>query len=233
MPAHIVVVEDEPVTRALLQAYLEGAGFRVSTAADATALRVCLSAGAIDLVLLDVELPGEHGFEVAAMLRATSNVGLIFVTRRGDVVDRVAGLELGADDYVTKPPDMRELVARVRAVLRRREQPPPDPVTGFGQWRLDRARCCVTGPGAHETPLTQGELAVLLTLLEAQGRVVPRQRLVDALAGTAQAFNARTVDVLVHRLRKKLGEGGAVEPRILLTVHGVGYRVGVDVTTSC
>ncbi len=234
MPAHIVVVEDEPVTRALLQAYLEGAGFRVSTAADATALRGCLTAGAVDLVLLDVELPGEHGFEIAATLRATSSVGLIFVTRRGDVVDRVAGLDLGADDYVTKPPDMRELVARVRAVLRRREQPPSplDAFTCFGQWRLDRARCCLAGPGANETPLTQGELAVLGALLEAQGRVVHRERLVEALAVTTHTSNARSVDVLVHRLRKKLGEGGVVEPRILLTVHGVGYRVGVDVATG-
>jgi len=233
VPAHIVVVEDEPVTRTLLTRYLEGAGYRVSPAEDATSLRELLGADPIDLVLLDVELPGEHGFEIGAMLRATSNVGLIFVTRRGDVLDRVFGLEIGADDYITKPPDMRELVARVGAVLRRRKKPPSGKeVERLGDHRFDRERCCLIGPNDEETALTRGEIAVLVPLLEARGRVVPRRVLVDALAGAVQASNARSVDVLVHRLRKKLGEGGAVEPRILLTVHGVGYRVAVDAVTS-
>ena len=222
--AHIVVVEDEPVTRALLKAYLEGAGFRVSSAEDATTLRVLLRNEDVDLVLLDIELPGEHGLQIGATLRATSNVGLIFVTRRGDVADRVRGLELGADDYIAKPPDMRELVARVRAVLRRRENGARDG-TQLGTFRFDRGRCCLVGAAGEETALTLGESAVLVRLLEAQGKVVPRAVLVEALSAAVHGSNARSVDVLVHRLRRKLGEGGSVEPHILLTVHGVGYRV--------
>jgi two-component system torCAD operon response regulator TorR len=232
VPAHIVVVEDEPVTRTLFTKYLQNDGFRVSQAEGTSSLNDLLRAGDVDLVLLDVELSGEHGFQIGAVLRATSNVGLIFVTKRGDAVDRIVGLELGADDYVTKPPDMRELVARVRAVLRRRTLAPTRTVTPFGKWSFDRARHCLVGANAEETALTQGEIAVLVQLLEAEGRVVSRAALASALADAVEGSNARSVDVLVHRLRKKLGEGGSIEPSILLTVHGVGYRVGVDVVAT-
>lgn len=231
VPDHIVVVEDEPVTRTLLTRHLESAGYRVSPAEDARSLRAVLGVGDVDLVLLDVELPGEHGFQIGAVLRATSNVGLIFVTRRADVLDRVVGLELGADDYITKPPDMRELVARVRAVLRRREKT-ARPLTRFGGFHLDRARCCLIDRAGSETALTRGEIAILVPLLEATGRVVRRPELAEALAAAAQTSNERSVDVLVHRLRRKLGEGGSVEPRVLLTVHGVGYRLVVDAETT-
>lgn len=222
MSGHVAIVEDEPVTRALLEAHLSRAGYRVSCAEDSSSLRVLLAKGDVDLVLLDVELPGESGFQIGAALRATSPVGLIFVTKHADVVDRVVGLELGADDYLTKPVDMRELVARVRAVLRRRH--PPISVR-LGELLLDRGRCCLVGASGEETALTVGELTVLAALLDAHGQVVSRQSLADALARAVDASNVRSVDVLVHRLRKKLGEGGNVEPRVLLTVHGVGYRL--------
>jgi two-component system torCAD operon response regulator TorR len=233
--AHVVVVEDEPVTRALFVAYLEAAGFRVSAVEDGASLRRLVAAEDVDLVLLDVELPGEHGFQVGAALRATTSVGLIFVTRRADVVDRVVGLEIGADDYVTKPPEMRELLARVRAVLRRRADaraasaPPPrfDAVTRVGSFALDRQRRCLVRLTGEEVAITQGELSILDALVEAEGRVVPREALAAALAGSAAGSSQRSLDVVIHRLRRKLGEGGVVEPRILLTVHGVGYRLKV------
>jgi two-component system torCAD operon response regulator TorR len=222
VPAHVVIVEDEPVTRALVKAHLEQAGYRVTAAELGAELRALLRAEPIDLVVLDIELADAHGFQLGAELRATSNVGLIFLTRRTDVVDRVVGLEIGADDYVTKPVDMRELVARVRAVLRRRSA---DTTVRLGEWQYDRERCCLVGARGDEKPLTQGEQTLLVALLDAKGRVVLRQTLADALAAAVDATSARSVDVLVHRLRKKLGEGGNLDPRILLTVHGVGYRL--------
>jgi len=238
--AHIVIVEDEPISRTLLAGYLERAGFRVSTAEDGRSMRRLLAASDVDLVLLDVQLPGESGFALGAALRASSNVGLIFVTRRGELADRVAGLELGADDYVTKPSEMRELEARVRAVLRRRaarQEPAPPPrepggVERFGSWALDRDRRCLVSPAAEEIALSAGEIAILGEIVRAKGRVVARQTLVGALAGAPAESTSRSLDVLVHRLRRKLGEVGSAPTSILLTVHGVGYRLGVDVSQA-
>lgn len=242
----VLVVEDEPVTGALLVACLEEAGFHALLAEDGAAARAALSDGPIDLVLLDVELPGEDGFRLAPVLRARSDVGIIFVTRRAAVIDRVVGLEIGGDDYIVKPPDPRELVARVRAVLRRRDEaaraahegaasgPMPhapahaSPASRrFGGWSLDHERRCLLSPRGEEVPLTGGEIAILAALLDAEGRAVARDALAEALQGAGAGGHPRTLDMLVHRIRRKLGEGGAVIPRLLLTVHGVGYRIGV------
>lgn len=238
-PAHVVVVEDEPVTRSMIAAYLEGAGYLVSAVGDVRSLHDLVARGGVDLVLLDVELPDEDGFSAAAALRARSNAGLIFVTRRTDLTDRVVAFEIGADDYVVKPPEMRELLARVRAVLRRRDdaghgaRPSPPPagasVLRFGEWVLDEQRHCLVGPSREPIAVTRGERAILAALIEARGHVVRRQTLAAALGVAASRAGARSLDVLVHRLRRKLGEGGTIEPQILLTVHGVGYRLGVDV----
>ena len=233
MSAHVVVVEDEPVTRSLLAAHLRKGGYRVSSLDRADALPAMIADGGVDLVLMDIELPGEDGLASGASLRATSpEIGLIFVTRRSDVVDRVVGLEIGADDYVTKPPEMRELLARVKAVLRRRATSGSYPAApadvskwGLGSWRLDASRACLVDADGEEVAVTRGEQIVLESLLAAEGRVVPRRELIESLSRHLGATNPRSVDVLVHRIRRKLGEGGPIEPRIILTVHGVGYRV--------
>ncbi len=225
---HVLVVEDEPVTRELLVAYLVRAGFRVSVAEDGEQMHGRLRESPIDLVLLDIELPGESGLELVASIRAGSSAGIIFVTGRADVTDRVVGLELGADDYIVKPPNMRELAARVRAVLRRRgaalREARPEPLR-FGEWSLDRERRSLIAPGGEVIGLTGGELAILGALLAAGGRVMPRGELIEVLQGTGASGHGRSLDVLVHRLRRKLGEGGAIVPRILVTAHGVGYRI--------
>jgi two-component system torCAD operon response regulator TorR len=219
---HLVVVEDEPVTRTLLAAYLEREGFRISQAADGPAMRRALPA---DLVLLDVDLPGEDGFHLARELRARSDVGIIFLTRMADAVDRITGLELGADDYVVKPPDMRELMARVKNLLRRTSVLAED-LPRFQAWALDRGRQRLLSPSGESVPLTLGELHIISALVDAGGRIVPRNELVAAVGGGGK----RSLDVLINRLRRKLGEGGNVVPTLILTVHGVGYQLGVEVT---
>lgn len=228
---HVLVVEDEPVTRRLLVEYLECAGYRVSSAGGGDAMRAVLRDDPVDLVLLDVELPGEDGFDLASSVRAASGVGIIFVTRRADVIDRVVGLEVGGDDYIVKPPDMRELVARVKAVLRRRVPSLADPARAlqrFAGWSLDRERRSLLSPRGEVLALTLGEMTILTALLEAHGRIVPRGELVKALQGAGADGNPRSVDVLVHRLRRKLGEGGSTVPRVVLTVHNVGYRIAAE-----
>jgi two-component system torCAD operon response regulator TorR len=229
---HVLVVEDEPVTRSLLVAYLEREGYRVSPVGDGEAMRAVLEEDPVDLVLLDVELPGEDGFALVSSIRAASSAGIIFVTRRADVVDRVVGLELGGDDYIVKPPDMRELVARAKAVLRRnRAAPVAEParrLQRFAGWALDRERRSLVSPRGEVIAVTLGEIAILTALLAARGGIVPRGDLVEALRGAGADGNPRSIDVLVHRLRRKLGEGGAIVPRILLTVHNVGYRIAAE-----
>ncbi|WP_428264932.1 response regulator [Haliangium sp.] len=229
---HVLVVEDEPVTRALLVAYLERAGYRVSPAVDGDAMRAVLRDDPAELILLDIGLPGEDGFELASSTRAASGPGIIFVTRRADIIDRVVGLELGGDDYIVKPPDMRELLARVKAVLRRRGAPPPPrpapAVQRFAGFSFDRERRSLVSPRGEVIALTTGEMTILIALLEAGGRVVPRGEIIKALQTAGANGSTRSLHVLVHRLRAKLGEGGAIAPRILLTVRHVGYRIAAE-----
>lgn len=229
--ARVIVVEDEPVTRALFGGCLRQAGFEVVCLETAAGLRSLAPLEPIDLALLDIELPDDDGFNLATWLRARSEAGIIFVSRRSAAVDRVRGLELGGDDFLVKPPDVDELLARVRAVLRRRARV-ADRVVRFDGWAFDPERFAITAPHGLVTTLTQGEAAVLAAIIGARGRVVARDALRKLLADEPTHGNARSLDVLVHRLRKKLGEGGNVVPRVLLTVHGVGYRLGVDVTSA-
>jgi two-component system torCAD operon response regulator TorR len=242
-PAHIVIVEDEPVTRAMLAGYLQQAGYRVTEAASGDEMRAALPA---ELVLLDVELPGDDGFHLARELRSQSDVGIIMLTRRGDDVDRIVGLEVGADDYVVKPPVMRELLVRVKNLLwrtrgARRRADAEARVHRFAGWTLDTSRRILVSPKGKPVPLTAGELKVLTVLAEAHGAPVPRTVLLRALqasvgppSGTRGAARAEerghSLDVVVNRLRRKLGEGGYVAPTLILTVHGHGYRIGVTTT---
>jgi len=226
--AAVIVVEDEPVTAALFAGCLRAAGLAPVCLGSGAALRGSPEVARADLVLLDVELPDEDGYTLAAWLRQRSDAGIIFVSRRGSPVDRVRGLELGGDDFIVKPPDLDELIARVRAVLRRRGNPKAQaPGPRFAGWTFDPERFELRSPDDRLTPLTRGEAAMLAALVRARGAVVSRAELHAEVARDEPAAS-RSLDVLVHRVRKKLGEGGSVVPRALLTVHGIGYRLAID-----
>jgi two-component system torCAD operon response regulator TorR len=240
--ASVLVVEDEPVTLALIEGWLRAAGHVVFGLDRAKGLLDFERIDDIDLVLLDIELPDGDGFSLARWVRERSEAGIIFLSRRCDPHDRVRGLDLGGDDFIVKPPDLDELLARVRAVLRRRQPsslthgaspptPKPERIT-FEGWSFSPQDYNIVSESQNSTPLTPGEVCVLGQLLAAGGRVVPRDTLRASLSRCESSSSLRSLDVVIHRLRRKLGEGGSVVPRILLTVHGVGYRVGVDVTTT-
>ncbi len=220
----VLVVDDEPKIVQVARDYLERADFRVTSASDGAGALASFRAKAPDLVVLDLGLPNLDGLDVARAIRKTSNVPIVMLTGRGDEADRVAGLELGADDYMTKPFSPKELVARVRAVLRRAEiaATPADVVTA-GDLTLDVPRMSVR-VRERAVELTPTEFQLLLTLARAPGRVFTRSQLLDALHGVAFESYERAIDAHVKNIRRKL-EGDPREPRYLLTVHGVGYRL--------
>ena len=225
MPLTVLVVEDERDIADLVRYHVEKAGMRVVHAADGgTALRLA-RAELPDVVILDLMLPGLDGLEVCRQLRreaATRRLPIIMLTARGEEVDRVVGLELGADDYVVKPFSPRELIARIGAVLRRADGPAPPP-TGrvTGELHVDEARHAVT-VGGHPVELTAKEFGLLAALMRADGRVLGREQLLETVwgYGNAAEIESRTVDVHVRRLRAKLGP----EARRIVTVKAVGYR---------
>lgn len=226
MTADVLVVEDEPDIRSLIVHHLERDGFRCRTAGNGADALAAVRAGAPDLVVLDLMLPGMDGLEVCRRLRAdAAALPIIMLTAKADEVDRVVGLEVGADDYVVKPFSPKELVARVRAVLRRaRPTESARPLTAGGI-ALDPARHQVTVAGAPVT-LTPKEFELLHTLMESAGRVLSRQHLLNRVWGYARAdeIQSRTVDVHVRRLRAKLGEAGGR----ITTVKTIGYRFESD-----
>jgi len=219
----ILVVEDELKIARLVRDYLEHAGFDVVVAADGEAAIASARGHAPDLVVLDLGLPGMDGLDVARELRSRSRVPIVMLTARGDETDRIVGLELGADDYVIKPFSPRELVARVRAVLRRSAGgEPPDAPIRAGDVEVDpsRMRASVAGRSVDLTPT---ELQLLATLAREPGRVFTRGQLLDAIRGVAFESYERAIDAHVKNVRKKI-EPEPGRPRYLLTVHGVGYR---------
>jgi len=228
MAREVLVVEDEPDIRRLVVLHLERDGFRCRTATSgADALREVKTA-VPDLVVLDLMLPGLDGLEVCRRLRrdsSTSSVPIIMLTAKSDEVDRVVGLEVGADDYVGKPFSPKELVARVRAVLRRSRPDQPTPVLSVGPVTLDPARHAVSLDGLA-VALTPKEFDLLQALLDAAGRVLSREYLLNRVWGYARAdvIESRTVDVHVRRLRAKLGAAGTR----ITTVKSVGYRFETD-----
>jgi two-component system, OmpR family, phosphate regulon response regulator PhoB len=226
--AEVLVVEDEPDIRNLIVHHLEREGFRCRTAAAGAEALTRVRSGAPDLVVLDLMLPGMDGLEVCRRLRAdpaTAALPIIMLTAKADEVDRVVGLELGADDYLAKPFSTRELVARVRAVLRRARPGDPARALAGGGVRLDLSRHAVTVAG---TPieLTPKEFDLLHALLAAAGRVLTREHLLNRVWGYSHAdeIESRTVDVHIRRLRAKLG----AEERRIATIKGVGYRFDPD-----
>ena len=230
-PAHIVVVDDEPEVRAILRTGLEAEGYAVSEAETGAALMDLLAQGPIDLITLDLRLSGEDGFTLAREVRARHNVPIVMISGKGDMIDRVVGLELGADDYIAKPFHMREVLARVRAVLRRHAQTEPAPAHlpaekteryEFNGWTLDIARRELKMPEGEICDLTTAELNLLVILVKRPGRVLSRDDLMDLLKGHDWTPLDRSIDGLVARLRKKV-EHGNETPQLVKTVRGVGY----------
>ncbi len=226
MTRDVLVVEDEPDIRSLIVHHLERDGFRCRTAATGPQALDAARAAVPDLVVLDLMLPGMDGLEVCRRLRASAaTLPIIMLTAKADEVDRIVGLELGADDYVVKPFSPKELVARVRAVLRRTGRVDGTRPLSAGGVSLDPARHQVTVAGAAVT-LTPKEFELLHTLMESAGRVLSREHLLNRVWGYARAdeIESRTVDVHVRRLRAKLGAAGAR----LTTVKTIGYRFESD-----
>lgn len=238
---HIAVLDDEPDITQLLAGYLKNHGFRVSQLHNGRALVELMRSDPPALVLLDLGLPGEDGFVIARQLREHFRCGLVIVTGRGDAVDKVVGLEIGADDYVTKPFDLRELVARVKAVLRRLAPAPAEPAPDahpversklrFAGWELDTAARRLLASDGAEVSLTTGEFELLNVFARHPGRVLSRDFLLENTRGREAAPFDRTIDVLVGRLRKKL-EPDSDEPQIIKSVRGAGYLFAPAVETA-
>lgn len=227
MPQTVLVVDDEPQIVKVLRGYLEQAGFRVITASDGPMAITQFKHEKPDLVLLDLNLPGMDGLDVSRRLRAGSNVPIIMVTARVEEADRLVGLELGADDYVTKPFSPREVVARVRAVLRRAEAAPAAPaVLRAADITIDMTRHEAVR-GDRPLALTPTEFALLATLAREPGRVFTRLQLLEAVQGDAFEGYERTVDAHIKNLRAKI-EPNPRQPEYILTVFGVGYKFADD-----
>jgi len=225
---HIAIVDDEPDIVQLLSNYFGAQGFRITALASGRALMEAMHTDPPELVLLDLGLPGEDGFAIARQLREHWRCGLVIVTGRGDAVDKVVGLEIGADDYVTKPFDLRELLARVKAVLRRLQPAPAaaaEPARDawrFDGWRLDAAARTLTAADGREVALTTGEFDLLCVFVRHAGRVLSRDFLLEHTRGREAGPFDRTIDVQIGRLRRKL-EADAAEPRLIKSVRGAGY----------
>ena len=250
---HIAVLDDEADITQLLANYLRGQGFRVTPVHSGRSLMALMPVDPPALVLLDLGLPGEDGFVIARQLREHWRCGLVIVTGRGDSVDKVVGLEVGADDYVTKPFDLRELLARIKAVLRRLApanvlnssddragEVPAQALAApgklpsklrFAGWQLDTAARCLTNPQGVEVTLTSGEFELLRAFAQHAGRVLSRDFLLERTRGREAGPFDRTIDVQVGRLRKKL-EADAEDPRIIKSVRGAGYILVPSVETA-
>ncbi|MBL6946549.1 MAG: response regulator [Rhodospirillales bacterium] len=230
MPEHILVVEDEPTVRSFIEEYLGSQGYQMSGAGDGDGMRRIFAEHKVDLVILDLMLPGEDGLELAREIRSGSDVPIIMVTGRADTVDRVVGLEMGADDYIPKPFEARELLARVRSVLRRSQRAAPaqeesgarQNMVEFAGWRLDRARRRLSGPNDEEVRLTSAEFDLLVAFVSNPDKVLSRDRLLDLVYGREMFPFERSIDVLVMRLRGKIEEDRG-NPSLIKTVRGAGY----------
>ena len=229
---HVLVVDDDPRIRQMLTRYFEQEGYRISVAADGGGLRARINAS-VDVILLDVVMPGEDGLTLAREIRAKSDVGIIMLTGRDEVLDRIVGLEVGADDYITKPFHLREVLARVKSLLRRRGARPDlssspqgsadlEEIIHFGGWRLDVARRQLASPQGEDVALTTGEFDLLLALVRHSGRVLSRETLMNLTRGRNWETFDRTIDAQLVRLRRKI-EIDAKDPKLIKSVRGVGY----------
>ena len=239
---HIAIVDDEIDITLLLANYLQSHGYRVTQLHDGRALMQLMPVDPPALVLLDLGLPGEDGFSIARQLREHWRCGLVIVTGRGDAVDKVVGLEVGADDYVTKPFDLRELLARIKAVLRRiapaeaaaqavAAPASPRRKLRFAGFELDTAARSLRDTRGQDVTLTSGEFDLLCAFAQHAGRVLSRDFLLEQTRGREAAPFDRTIDVQVGRLRKKL-EADAEDPQVIKSVRGAGYILVPPVTSA-
>ncbi|MCP5424109.1 MAG: response regulator [Gammaproteobacteria bacterium] len=245
-PRHLLVVDDDPIICDLLDKYLRAEGFLVSTAQDGETMRGILASEAIDLVILDLVMPGEDGLTLTRYLHEHSDVSVIILTAKAETVDRIVGLEMGADDYVVKPFDLRELLARVKSVLRRRTRITPlneevaisaiEPVSPnaayilFAGWRLDLGPYHLISPQGEKVPLTTGEYELLMAFVNHSNRVLSRDELLNLLHNRDAGPYDRSVDVQVGRLRRKI-EADPSQPQLIITVRGAGYLFTPTVRT--
>lgn len=231
---HVLVVDDDREIRRLIEDYLVQAGYRVTTVGDGKAMRRALESSQIDLVVLDLMLPGEDGLTLCRDLRSRSNMPVLMLTARDAEIDRIVGLEMGADDYLAKPFNPRELLARIRSILRRAKALPPNLVAEdvtafrFGGWALDVASRNATAPDGLVVPLSGAEFRLLRVLLEHPQRVLTRDQLLELANGREAILFDRSIDVLIGRLRKRLRDDGK-EPALIKTVRGEGYVLAASV----
>lgn len=234
-PHHLLVVDDDADIRTLLAEQLEGAGFTVSTAGDAVAMRQALKAASIDLVVLDLNLPREDGLALCRDIRGRSSLPVIMLTARSSPVDRIVGLEMGADDYVTKPFEPRELIARIRNVLRRAGGMPvlADPgATGrvrFGDWTFDLDKRHLVDATGRVVSLSGAEYRLLRAFIAEPNRVLTREHLVARSSGKPFGSQQRAIDLQISRLRHKLGDDQAESP-LIKTVRNEGYVLAAAVS---
>jgi two-component system, OmpR family, response regulator len=238
---HIVVVDDDDGISALLSEFLNSQGYRTTVASTPNDLWATLEKGPVDLITLDLELPGEDGFSIAKKVQKTRDIPIIMVTGKGDVFDRVVGLELGADDYIAKPFHLREVLARIRAVLRRNgaahnDQKAPtsnqptqnDETKTFAGWTIDLAKRDLSAPDGTPVNLTTGEFNLLSLLVAHPNRVLSREKIMDHLKGDDWTPYDRSIDTQILRLRKKL-ETEPDGPMLIKTVRGAGYMLAAEV----
>jgi two-component system OmpR family response regulator len=237
-PAQLLIVDDDREIRDLVTSFLSRHGYRVVAARDATELTGAMGIHRVDLIILDVMLPGKSGLDVCRELRATSHVPILMLTAMGEETDRIVGLEMGADDYLAKPFNPRELLARVRAILRRAGAQvavngvsPPRKRLRFAGWQLDLNRRRLESPDGLMIDLTTGEYELLLAFAEHPQRVLNRNQLLDLARGRDATPFDRSVDVQVSRIRRKI-ESDPKSPAMIITVRGDGYMFTPEVEVA-
>jgi two-component system OmpR family response regulator len=234
MSQSLLIVEDEASIREPLVKYFENNQFRVKSAANAAEARTMLAAHSFDLVIADIMMPGEDGLSLCRHIRSTGNLPVILLTARAEELDRILGLEVGADDYVVKPFSPRELLARVKAVIRRanslppKQTPPETASYAFGDWVLKTGERELVGPDGLSVPLSSGEFALLLALVERPKLVLTRDQLLDLTQGREAGVFDRSIDNQISRLRRKI-EDDPKTPRYIKTVWGGGYSFAAEV----
>ena len=231
-PSHLLVVDDDPRIRNLLTRYFEAEDYAVTCAADGIEMRVHMRQNRFDAVLLDLSLPGgQDGLDLAREIRSQSDIPIMMLTGRDDVVDRIVGLEIGADDYIAKPFHLREVHARLKSILRRRGAAPAtkeaprteeEEILPFEGWSLNVSRRSLLDPREQEVDLTTGEFDMLVALVRHAGRVLTREQLMDMTRGRALEAFDRAVDAQIVRLRRKI-ETDPARPQLVKSVRGVGY----------
>jgi len=229
----VLIVDDDSQIRELLKDYLSGFGMTVSAVADGKEMESALAQGTFNLVILDLMLPGEDGLSLCKKLRAKSNIPILMLTARGETMDRIVGLELGADDYISKPFEPRELVARIQSILRRAEwahEIPghPGDTLSFNGWNLHTTLRQLVSPEGMVIPLSNAEFRLLTVFVEHPARVLAREFLLDEARGRNMDLFDRSIDILVSRLRQKLNEDPRT-PQLIKTIRGEGYMFDAKV----